>query len=354
MECFSCPRATPEGFVRWSTLCWKDGYGIQTEAWGLHSYKALLWQQHPRGAKQQADEELLGATASDIEAPTAPSSRCARQGNAVEIEICDVAGSDGEQLQWQGLQRGCDCVCFSLDSASRPAALEEARRELLELFFDEHFVLHRDIPFLVLATKQDLCNAREPQDIEEFLALPEEVEQNALSGLGVSEVEQWLAAVATAAAKPNSRYWTSHVPPQRLRCDSRGSASAYDANSLSGRRDEMLGPFAVTTPPARTTTHCTSHIGAEAPTNPSVEGLASGPPPWPPSTDSRQTSAGGDPVVAASFSALLDGFSPPSEKPAGALQHQNSFEGIPLDLLAAQTLQPLPSVSGSSPLLEGL
>lgn len=47
----------------------------------------------------------------------------------------------------------CDCVCFVLDATLPASNLDEARREVLELFYDEHFVLNRSAPFLIIASK---------------------------------------------------------------------------------------------------------------------------------------------------------------------------------------------------------
>lgn len=70
---------------------------------------------------------------------------------------------------------------------------------------------------------------------------------SALSGAGLIEVQQWLAAAAVAVSKSNS-YW----PPSSCRSFHRDTSrplSACDSTSFRDRRDEMLGTFATATPP---------------------------------------------------------------------------------------------------------
>ncbi|KAL8435114.1 hypothetical protein Efla_006335 [Eimeria flavescens] len=131
-----------------------------------------------------------------VDVESAAAAACA---TTVRATFCDVPGGDGESLEWQGLQQGCDCVCFALDSTAPLNCVEDARREFLELFYDEHFVLRRSTPFVILATKQassiaplppfclcflqDLHNARSTAEVRRLLELPEEVKETFLPQL---------------------------------------------------------------------------------------------------------------------------------------------------------------------------
>ncbi|KAL8269870.1 hypothetical protein Esti_006202 [Eimeria stiedai] len=190
---------------------------------------------HTQGEEQR--EEPL-----DVEsAPALPST------NTVRVAFCDVAGGDGESLEWQGLQQGCDCVCFALDSSAPLPSVEDARREFLELFYDEHFVLRRSTPFLILATKQ--AGRFLTAEIGGLLELPEEVKEtcqvlgcSALSGAGLAQVQQWLVNVAFSVSRANS-FWRSACPRNFQRGGSRAAMTSA-GSGLSDRQQELLGTCA--------------------------------------------------------------------------------------------------------------
>ncbi|KAL8446600.1 hypothetical protein Emed_005054 [Eimeria media] len=138
----------------------------------------------PHTESEEAREEPL-----DVEsAPPRPST------SSLRVAFCDVAGGDGESLEWQGLQR-------------------------------------------------DLHNARSTADIKGILELPEEVKETALSGAGLAQVQQWLASVAISLSRANS-FWRSACPRNFRRGGARAAAATSEGSTSSDRQQELLGTCA--------------------------------------------------------------------------------------------------------------
>jgi len=81
----------------------------------------------------------------------------------------DVGGQDKTRPLWRSYTRCTDAIIFVVDS-SDPDRLEEAKLELLKIskVTERHLV-----PFLVLANKQDLPKAVDPEKLEKSLGLPD-------------------------------------------------------------------------------------------------------------------------------------------------------------------------------------
>ncbi|KAL8427735.1 hypothetical protein ACSSS7_007560 [Eimeria intestinalis] len=149
----------------------------------LHRELFVLHLGHHHTDGADAREEPL-----DVEsAPARPST------SSVRVAVCDVAGGDGESLEWQGLQR-------------------------------------------------DLHNARSTGEIKGLLELPEEVKETALSGSGLVQVQQWLASVAVGLSRSNS-FWRSACPRNFRRGGAR-AITAKGGSDSNERQQELLGTCA--------------------------------------------------------------------------------------------------------------
>ncbi|PHJ23485.1 adp-ribosylation factor family protein [Cystoisospora suis] len=128
----------------------------------------------------------------------------------VHLTIWDLAGGEGLETRWRAMQEECDAVIYVLDSTlftspekslAKQRAVEDARREILGLFYEEYFVLHKEIRFLIFITKQDLRTAASASQVLELLELPDDFQARLLvmpcssvSGAGLVEGLQWLVS----------------------------------------------------------------------------------------------------------------------------------------------------------------
>ena len=91
--------------------------------------------------------------------------------------VWDVGGAERVRPLWRSYTRATDALVFVIDSSDGEERLEEARVELQRLSKQQTaqcVTLNRPRPpLLVLANKQDLPGAREPQHLAKALGLPE-------------------------------------------------------------------------------------------------------------------------------------------------------------------------------------
>ncbi|XP_018431517.1 PREDICTED: ADP-ribosylation factor 1-like [Nanorana parkeri] len=85
----------------------------------------------------------------------------------VTFTVWDVAGQERIRPLWRHYFVNTDGLVFVLDSAD-PERFLEARTELNAMLNDEEL---RDVPFLVMANKQDLPGARKPMELVDELGL---------------------------------------------------------------------------------------------------------------------------------------------------------------------------------------
>ncbi|KFG62539.1 ADP-ribosylation factor family protein [Toxoplasma gondii RUB] len=141
-----------------------------------------------------------------------PASLCTVERRKCSLLVWDLAGGDGIETRWRAMQETCDGVVFVLDSTLftglekspvKQRALEDARRDLLALFYEEYFVLHKSVRFLFFASKQDLRSAAPASQVLELLDLPVDLQErlhvmpcSAVSGEGLLKGLEWLASSA--------------------------------------------------------------------------------------------------------------------------------------------------------------
>ncbi|KAJ1112387.1 hypothetical protein NDU88_000652 [Pleurodeles waltl] len=85
----------------------------------------------------------------------------------VSFTVWDVGGQDKIRALWKHYFINTDGLLFVVDSAD-PARFEEARAELVAILEN---VEMQDVPFVVLANKQDLPGASSPSELVEKLGL---------------------------------------------------------------------------------------------------------------------------------------------------------------------------------------
>eukprot|EP00922_Rhytidocystis_sp_ex-Travisia-forbesii_P053021 GHVS01078629.1.p1 GENE.GHVS01078629.1~~GHVS01078629.1.p1 ORF type:complete len:336 (+),score=79.05 GHVS01078629.1:190-1197(+) len=124
------------------------------------------------------------------------------------VDIWDTGKKGPEDAVWREVHQMCNAVVFAIDSLDR-RKLEQVRSNLLDLFYEEHFVLQPQIRFLLFCTKQDAISAMSPAEIESALDLPADVRQrcsvmgcSAMSGDGIREGLEWLAGTAWVPMTP--------------------------------------------------------------------------------------------------------------------------------------------------------
>jgi len=83
--------------------------------------------------------------------------------------IWDIGGQDKLRPLWRTYTRYTDGIVFVVDSVDEER-MEEAKMELLRTARSPE---NAGVPILVLANKQDLPGAKDPNEIARFLGLPE-------------------------------------------------------------------------------------------------------------------------------------------------------------------------------------
>ncbi|XP_037800509.1 ADP-ribosylation factor-like protein 4C [Penaeus monodon] len=105
--------------------------------------------------------------------------------------VWDVGGAERVRPLWRSYTRATDALVFVVDSSSSAERVEEARVELQRLSKQQvaECVAHNRPrpPLLVLANKQDLPGARDPQHLAKALGLPD-----------LPECQPWAVAPACA------------------------------------------------------------------------------------------------------------------------------------------------------------
>ncbi|XP_066976372.1 ADP-ribosylation factor-like protein 4C [Macrobrachium rosenbergii] len=130
--------------------------------------------------------------------------------------VWDVGGAERVRGLWTAYTRATDALVFVVDSSSSWERLEEARLELHRLTKQQHAqcaALNAPRPpILLLANKQDLPSAREPEMLVKALGLndllPDHQQQIwavapacAVTGEGLQEAMQQLHALITTSRK---------------------------------------------------------------------------------------------------------------------------------------------------------
>lgn len=110
-----------------------------------------------------------------------------------KASLCDLGGQRALREYWKDYFDACDCLMFVVDSSDsrRLQEAHEAFKEVVEAL--------PKAPILVFANKQDLANARPPDEIAELLELTEYRERkwqiqgcSARSGNGLEEGIMWI------------------------------------------------------------------------------------------------------------------------------------------------------------------
>eukprot|EP01113_Clastostelium_recurvatum_P043348 TRINITY_DN7152_c0_g1_i2.p1 TRINITY_DN7152_c0_g1~~TRINITY_DN7152_c0_g1_i2.p1 ORF type:complete len:201 (+),score=24.20 TRINITY_DN7152_c0_g1_i2:71-673(+) len=131
--------------------------------------------------------------------------------NGVQLNIWDLGGQQDLRTIWEKYYSSCHAIIFVLDS-STPSRLEECSRELESL--SSHTSLH-NVPILIFANKQDLCDPSSTQHLGDDLelgGLRQDGRQvhvqisQARTGEGVEEGIHWLVNLLkqNARALPSS------------------------------------------------------------------------------------------------------------------------------------------------------
>ncbi|PFH32218.1 hypothetical protein BESB_021590 [Besnoitia besnoiti] len=203
----------------------------------------------------------------DDERSGASANLCAVEKTKCSLVVWDLAGGEGLETRWRAMQEKCDAVVYAVDSTMfagmerspvKQRALEEARREILALFYEEYFVLHKDVKFLVLANKQDLRSAASASHILELLDLPEDLQSrlhilpcSAVSGEGLLRGLEWLASSAqcpcfsardadrSVASTCDSWWHSAAAAAPKLSVDGKASAEMSGGRTVSrGESDQ--------------------------------------------------------------------------------------------------------------------
>jgi len=89
-----------------------------------------------------------------------------KHGN-VHLQVWDLGGQESIRPSWSTYFASAQGVVFVVDSSDSNSALL-AKMELFNLLLDDNL---RGVPVLVLANKQDLPTASEPQEVSELMNL---------------------------------------------------------------------------------------------------------------------------------------------------------------------------------------
>ncbi|XP_075702156.1 uncharacterized protein LOC142666110 [Rhinoderma darwinii] len=85
----------------------------------------------------------------------------------VTFTVWDVGGQTKIRALWKHYFMNTDGLVFVVDSAD-PERFQEAREELIAIMENNEM---REVPFVVMANKQDLPGARKPMELAESLGL---------------------------------------------------------------------------------------------------------------------------------------------------------------------------------------
>ncbi|KAG7156159.1 ADP-ribosylation factor-like protein 4C [Homarus americanus] len=131
--------------------------------------------------------------------------------------VWDVGGAERVRPLWRSYTRATDALIFVVDSSSCEERLEENRVELQRLTKQQTaqcVALNRARPpLLVLANKQDLPGAREPQHLAKAMGLPELPDTQpwavapacAVTGEGLDEAMALLYQLVTKTRQASKR-----------------------------------------------------------------------------------------------------------------------------------------------------
>ncbi|CBZ51002.1 small GTP-binding protein domain containing protein, related [Neospora caninum Liverpool] len=210
------------------------------------------------GFMSGADAAGGGKSSRLVEAPVPSPVPCTVERRKCSLVVWDLAGGDGIETRWRATQEACDAVVYVLDStlftgleksSVKQRALEDARREILALFYEEYFVLHKNVRFLLFASKQDLRSAAPALQVLELLDLPEDLRErlhvvpcSAVSGEGLLKGLEWLSSTArcscfSAGDGDRSTVDSSWLPPSCPAAKPTASAVQDAECSSSGGRE---------------------------------------------------------------------------------------------------------------------
>lgn len=120
------------------------------------------------------------------------------------LEVWDFGGQPECRLMWEPhlAMPGNNAIVWTVDASASKERLREVRKEFQKVFNHENLT---KVPFLILANKQDLREAKSARDIVDMLQLWREHDRlwrvqacSAATGKGLEQAFQWLLEILDA------------------------------------------------------------------------------------------------------------------------------------------------------------